>query len=66
MSFLEDRRALTREKRLSSLSHFNGTLEALIDEVSGTDIRQRIRTFSQIHADEIIYAFDVLSKIEDA
>ncbi|MBP5607662.1 MAG: nitrogenase component 1 [Lachnospiraceae bacterium] len=66
MSFKDDRKALTREKRLSSLSHFNGTLEALIDEVSGADIKQKIRTFSQIHSDEIIYAFDVLSKIEDA
>ena len=66
MSFLEERRALTREKRLSSLSHFHGTLEGLLDEASGTEIRQRIRTFSQIHSDEILYAFDVLSEIRDA
>ena len=66
MSFLDDRKALTREKRLSALSHFHGTLEGLIDETSGTEIKQRIRTFSQIHVDETIYAFDVLSKIEDA
>ena len=66
MSFLDDRKALTREKRLSALSHFHGTLEGLIDETSGVEIKQRIRTFSQIHVDETIYAFDVLSKIEDA
>ena len=66
MSFLEERKALTREKRLSALSHFHGTLEGLIDETSGAEIKQRIRTFSQIHVDETIYAFDVLSKIEDA
>lgn len=66
MSFLEDRKALTREKRLSALSHFHGTLEGLIDETSGTEIKQRVRTYSQIHVDETIYAFDVLSKIEDA
>ena len=66
MSFLDDRKALTREKRLSSLSHFHGTLEGLLDEVSGTEIKQRVRTFSQVYADETIYAFDVLSKIEDA
>ena len=65
MSFLEDRKALTREKRLSALSHFHGTLEGLIDETSGTEIKQRVRTYSQIHVDETIYAFDVLSKIED-
>ena len=66
MSFLDERKALTREKRLSSLSHFHGTLEGLIEETSGTEIKQRIRTFSQIHVDETIYAFDVLSQIEDA
>ena len=66
MSFLDERKALTREKRLSALSHFHGTLEGLIDETSGMEIKQRIRTFSQIHVDETIYAFDVLSKIEDA
>ena len=66
MSFLDERKALTREKRLSSLSHFHGTLEGLIDETSGAEIKQRIRTFSQVHVDETMYAFDVLSKIEDA
>ena len=65
MSSIDDRKALTREKRLSSLSHFHGTLEGLIDETSGEEIKQRIRTFSQIPDDETIYAFDVLSKIED-
>ncbi len=66
MSYIEDRKALTREKRLSALSHFHGTLEGLIDETSGAEIKQRIRTFTQIHKDETIYAFDVLSTIEDA
>ena len=66
MSFLDERKALTREKRLSALSHFHGTLEGLIDETSGAEIKQRVRTFSQIHVDETINAFDVLSKIEDA
>ncbi len=66
MSFLDERKALTREKRLSSLSHFHGTLEGLIDETSGEEIKQRVRTFSQIHIDETINAFEVLSKIEDA
>ena len=66
MSFLDERKALTREKRLSSLSHFHGTLEGLIDETAGAEIKQRIRTFSQVHVDETIFAFDVLSKIEDA
>ena len=66
MSFLDERKAITREKRLSALSHFHGTLEGLIDETSGAEIKQRVRTLSQIHVDETIYAFNVLSKIEDA
>lgn len=66
MSFIDDRKALTREKRLSTLSHFNGALSALTDEASGTEIRQKIRTFSQVGYDEIIYALSVLSKIKDS
>jgi nitrogenase molybdenum-iron protein alpha chain len=66
MSFVDERKALTREKRVSCLSHFNGTLETLLDETHGTEIKQRIRTLSQISYDEILYALRVLSKIEDA
>ena len=66
MSFVEERRVLTREKRLSALSNYHGTLEALIDEASGAEIKQKIRTFAQIYKDEIINAFEVLAKIEDA
>lgn len=65
MSFIEERKALTREKRLSTLSHFDGTLETLSDEVQGAEIKQRIRTFTQSTYDEIIYAIRVLSKVND-
>lgn len=66
MSFIEDKKALTREKRISTLSHYNGTLESLANDIGGREIRQRIRTFSQSAYDEIIYAFRVLSKIEQS
>lgn len=66
MSFIEDRKALTREKRLSTLSHFDGTLETLKDGVQGTEIKQRVRTLTQSTFDEIIYAIGALSKIEDS
>lgn len=65
MSFIEERKALTREKRLSALSHFDGTLETLSDEVWGAEIKQRIRTFTQSTYDEILYALRALSKVED-
>ncbi|MDO4322950.1 MAG: nitrogenase component 1 [Lachnospiraceae bacterium] len=66
MSCLDERKILTREKRLSTVSHYNGTLETLKDELLGDEIRQRVRTFSQTTYDEIIYAVQALSKIEQA
>lgn len=66
MSTINERKALTREKRLSTLSHYNGTVETLYEETKGSEIKQRIRTFSQVHSDEIIYALSVLTKIEQA
>lgn len=63
MSFIDERKVLTREKRLSTLSHFDGTLETLADEVQGAEIKQRIRTLTQSTYDEILYAIEVLSKI---
>ena len=64
MSFIDERKALTREKRISTLSHYNGTLETLADEVKGAEIKQRIRTFSQASEDEVLNALRVLTKIE--
>jgi nitrogenase molybdenum-iron protein alpha chain len=66
MSTINERKALTREKRLSTLSHYNGTLETLAEDVKGEEIKQRIRTFSQVHGDEIIAALSVLTKIEQS
>lgn len=66
MSFIEDRKALTREKRVSTLSHFDGTLETLADESQGSEIKQKIRTLTQVGYDEILYAVSVLSKIKQS
>lgn len=65
MSFLDERKALTREKRLSTLSNYDGTFQSLNDDVQGTEIKQRIRTLSQSTYDEIIYALQTLSGIEE-
>ncbi len=64
MSFIDERKALTREKRLSTLSNFDSSLSALTDEVQGTEIKQRIRTLTQSTYDEILYALQALSGIE--
>ncbi|MBR1402782.1 MAG: nitrogenase component 1 [Treponema sp.] len=66
MSYLDERKIVTREKRLSTLSHFNGTLEQLKNEAGGSEIKQRIRTFSQINEDEIVAAIRAVSTIEQA
>ncbi|MCD7865943.1 MAG: nitrogenase component 1 [Clostridiales bacterium] len=63
MSVIEERKALTREKRLSTLSHFNGSLDQLRGEIRGVQIKQRVRTFSQVSDDEIIYALRALGRI---
>ena len=66
MSYIEERKMVTREKRLTSLSHFNGTLEQLLNETEGNEIKQRIRTFMQTYEDEIIAAIRVLSSIKSS
>lgn len=63
MSFVEERKVLTREKRLSTISHYNGTLKQLKSDVKGEEIPQRIRTFSQVAEDEVISAIGLLGKI---
>lgn len=66
MSFTEERKVITREKRLSTLSNYNGTLQQLKKDAAGDEIAQRIRTFAQTAEDEIISAIKILSKIKQA
>ena len=65
MSFIDERKALTREKRLSTLSNYDGSLKSLEDEIGGADIKQKIRTLTQSAYDEILYALQTLSTMED-
>lgn len=66
MSLIDERKVLTRERRLSTLSHFDGTLKQLKNEVTGEEIPQKMRTFTQIADDEIIFAIQLLSKIKQS
>ena len=66
MSLNKGKKALTREKRLSALSHYNGSLEQLREDIKGAEIRQKIRTFSQVSEDEILTAFGFLSSIHQS
>ncbi|MCD7813496.1 MAG: nitrogenase component 1 [Lachnospiraceae bacterium] len=65
MSLMEERKVLTRERRLQTLSHYNGALEGLRDETNGAQILQRVRTLTQVSPDEILYALRILSTIKD-
>ena len=60
---LDSRKALSREKRRGTLSHYHGTLAALLEEFSPGESRQRVRTMSQSGPGEMIYACRVLSAI---
>ncbi|MDR2613810.1 MAG: nitrogenase component 1 [Candidatus Accumulibacter sp.] len=66
MTVLDQRDALTREKRSSALSHYHGTLASLAADTAGEEIPQRVRTFTQAAYDDILVALRALSSIRDA
>ncbi|GEM_PF-276863 len=66
MGLLEDKRIISREKRVSAITAYQGINKVLQEDLSVTEIRQRIRTFSQGNKDEIIHALALLSRIKNA
>jgi nitrogenase molybdenum-iron protein alpha chain len=66
MALLDNRKTLSREKRNGALSHYHGTLASLLEDSPGTELPQRVRTFSQSTPGEILYALRVTSGIGDA
>ncbi len=64
MGLLEEKRVISREKRVSAITAYQGINKVLQEDLSVTEIRQRIRTFSQGNKDEIIYALALLSRIK--
>jgi nitrogenase molybdenum-iron protein alpha chain len=79
MALLDTRKALTREKRTGTLSHYHGTLASIMEDSSGgvsclseltegtgKEIQQRVRTFSQSTPGEIIYALRAVSTIRNS
>ncbi|MDR1581114.1 MAG: nitrogenase component 1, partial [Synergistaceae bacterium] len=65
MARIDERGALTRERRSGALSAFHGTLGGLKTLMSG-EIRQTLRTMTQCAPDDIVYAARVLAGIEGA
>ncbi len=66
MGLLEEKKVISREKRASTITAYQGINKVLQEELSVSEIRQRIRTFSQGNKDEIIHALALLSRIKDA
>lgn len=64
MSDLRQKRAPIREKRLNALSAYYGDSKTLAADLSGENVQQRIRTFSQNTYDEILYAIRFISGIQ--
>lgn len=65
MGVLDERTIVAREKRNSTITAYYGPTERLREDLDVTEIRQRIRTFSQTTSDEVIVALDLLSTIRD-
>jgi nitrogenase molybdenum-iron protein alpha chain len=66
MGLLEERKVISREKRTNAINAYYGFNDTLKDDLSVSEIRQRIRTFSQSNRDEITEALNLLSTIKDA
>ncbi|MGG7177846.1 nitrogenase component 1 [Clostridium paraputrificum] len=66
MGILDSRQAPIREKRLRTLSAYYGKVDKFKEENKNGIDKQKIRTFSQGTYDEIIYALEVVSNIEDS
>lgn len=66
MGLSEDRKVVSREKRTSTITAYQGNIKTLHDELKVSEVRQRIRTFSQGNKDEILEALRLLSKIKKA
>jgi len=67
MSLLKKKTSLIREKRLQAISAFFEPLDILVKENNKeTQFLQRVRTFSQETASDILYAVNIISTIPDS
>lgn len=56
----------SRESRLGAISAYLGPARALLEELTGAEPKQRIRTFSQTRPDDLIAALRATEAIADA
>lgn len=66
MAVLKGKAPVIREKRLSAIGAYYGTVETILREFYDGNLKQRVRTFSQDINSDIIYALQVINTIENA
>jgi nitrogenase molybdenum-iron protein alpha chain len=66
MAIFAERNMISRERRLATLSAFQGSRQALLEELSRPEPRQMIRTLTQANPDDILEALGLLSAISEA
>jgi nitrogenase molybdenum-iron protein alpha chain len=66
MPLFTERTIVSREKRVSTLSAYIGTIRELQRDLAAPEKRQRIRTLSQASADDILAALELLTSISEA
>ncbi|WP_062429500.1 hypothetical protein [Treponema endosymbiont of Eucomonympha sp.] len=66
MPIFAEKNVLSREKRCSALSAYQGTIRSLLDEFVAAEGQQNIRTFTQANPDDILAALSLLCTIRDA
>lgn len=65
MAALKGKAPIIREKRLSTIAAYYGTVDAILREYYDGRPKQRIRTFSQDRDSDILYALQAINTIED-
>jgi nitrogenase molybdenum-cofactor synthesis protein NifE len=65
MAILKGKASVIREKRLSTIGAYYGTVEAILREYYDGKLKQRVRTFSQDTNSDILYALQVINTIEN-
>lgn len=65
MAVLKGKTPKIREKRLSTIAAYYGTVEAILREYYNGILKQRVRTFSQDNDSDILTALQVINTIEE-
>jgi nitrogenase molybdenum-iron protein alpha/beta subunit len=65
MAVLKGKGPIIREKRLSTIAAYYGTVEAILREYYDGKLKQRVRTFSQDFNSDILNALQVINTIEN-